>query len=276
MYEIGDDLKLIRSFNAKKTFKRMQSCLFALSCDASLMFACSSSQMITWSVGDGRMISKLENLPTACEVSPHPHLPTVVAVVCKSVVLIVDTETNRFINSMYIPDSAFKLDSGNWCENGLDFTAADTIGGIYVFRQGIKTSSPIVINPPPVAQQQEADQNENENDQNENQTETVNVSRFNNNLNITANAPRNTGTEGITQTCITSCYFFPSDFTDSYWDENKGEVEESNAQPINMNKRDAIMNEKGELLIENYRPYDFKDIFLSLRCTSICFYIERI
>lgn len=254
MYEIGDDLKLIHSFNAKKTFKRMTSCLFALSCDASLMFACSLSQMITWSVGDGRMISKIENLPTACEVSPHPHLPTVVAVVCKSVVLIIDTETNRIINSMYIPDSAFKMDSGNWCENGLDFTAADTIGGVYFFKQGLRSAPVPSMNLPPSDQQNE-NENENEN------PETVNVSRFNNNANISLNAPRNIGTDGITQTCISSCFFFPNDFTDSYWDENKGEVEESNAQPINMNRRDAILNERGELLIENYRPHGFKDIF---------------
>ncbi|KAK8891414.1 hypothetical protein M9Y10_028623 [Tritrichomonas musculus] len=251
-YELFDDLILIRSFNAKKTFKRMQSCLFSLSCDASLMFACSLSQMIAWSVGDGRVISKIENLPTACEVSPHPHLPIIVAIVCRSVILIVDTEKNRFINSMFIPDSAFKMDSGNWCENGLDFTATDAIGGIYIFKQSLQRN----LNPTPPPQQQ---QQQNQSNQQENNNVNVNVNRFNNDVNV--NAHRNNGIDGAAQTCVSSCYFFPNDFTDSYWDENKGDVEEISGEPVYLNPRDKVMNERGELLIENYRPHSFNDIY---------------
>ncbi|OHT11467.1 hypothetical protein TRFO_19109 [Tritrichomonas foetus] len=207
MYEIRDEMKLIRSYKSKRIFNRMQSCLFALSCDSSLIFACSSTQFIAWSVDDNeKPVGKTEGLPSATEVSPHPQIPYVVAIVCKSSVIIFNAATSTIMNTLNIPDATWKMHSGNWSENGLDFYATDTAGGVSVFRQ---------------------------------------CSNFDPNAE---------------QSCDTSLYFFPNDFTDSYWDEKLGEVEDSNKKPVHQNPRDKIYNETNQCLCENYRPYPFESI----------------
>ncbi|KAH0787394.1 AT hook motif family protein [Histomonas meleagridis] len=62
--------------------------------------------------------------------------------------------------------------------------------------------------------------------------------------------------------CKVSEYFFPSDFTPSEWEDPKGQVEEKTHTLVHLNPRDQIVNSHLELLITDYHPYEFTDIFL--------------
>lgn len=224
LYEITNRLNLIRTFDTKPILKRKQSFLFALSCDSSILYASSSTQLIAWSVLDAeRPIAKIANLPTAIEMSPHPHIPTVVALVCQKVVLILDTSNECCINKMDFPDFPFRLDSGNWCENGLDFYVSDTIGGIYVFRQCKDTHS--------------------------------------NNDNSLTNEQQHS-LDQAEHKCLSSYYFFPSDFTESYYDENRGEVEENTNLLTILSPKTLICDDHGHVLIDNYRPHNFSELYM--------------
>ena len=204
IYKIGDKLSLVDTFKVKRTFPRMQNCLFALSCDASLLFACSSTQFIAWNTRDSRVVvGKTENLPSAKEVSPNPVIPYIVAIVCKNSVLIFNVETSKTVNTLHIPDTTWKMIGGNWSESGLDFYATDTDGGVYVFRQS-------------------------QNDQ---------------------------------PTCHTIQYFFPNDFTNSIWDPLKGEIEEDSELPSHLTPKDVLCDGTGNVVLQNYRPHLFEDIY---------------
>jgi WD40 repeat protein len=143
MWRLGASLEIVREFNAKSQFKRNSLCQFAVSSDFSLLFCCSSSVLIAWSTSDGRIVLKVEGLPSVIQVLPHVDLVNIVAVLTKSCVLVYDVESSTVVRSLFIPSEAPRMLCGTWDTNGLAFFGGDVGGGFYFFRFSPNITEPI-------------------------------------------------------------------------------------------------------------------------------------
>lgn len=139
---ISSKLAIAREFDPKRVIKRTCQAVFALSCDNSLLFGCTSTQLLVWDIGDGSLLQRIDGLSQASVIVAHPLVNTLVAHVGKSCVSVYSSQSAEPVVVFRIPPNAPGIVTGCWDKNGLSFYAGDRLGGIYVFRQSSSTPEP--------------------------------------------------------------------------------------------------------------------------------------
>ncbi|KAK8848109.1 hypothetical protein M9Y10_019165 [Tritrichomonas musculus] len=137
-------IRNLHSFTVRANSKRSHLVALSVSCDESLLFACTSQSIFAWKIDDNKPLRHNDDSTTLAGcvgVEAHPKLPTVFMAITKNQITFWDASINsqkELINTLIIPVETPRIHMAMWAPDGLSVIATDaggnTGGGVFIFR----------------------------------------------------------------------------------------------------------------------------------------------
>ena len=147
LWKFMDKSRELATFSVRKVARRAHLVAISVSCDASLLFACTSTTVFAWKLraakGDKvrKPILHVDDsvlMTQVSDVQAHPFLPSVFLAVTKAVsapITIWDVNSpDKPIHTLMTPVEMNKVQMARWGADGVSVVASDTQGGVFLFR----------------------------------------------------------------------------------------------------------------------------------------------
>lgn len=149
LWRFLDKSRELATFSVRKVARRAHLVTVAISCDASLIFACTSTSVYAWKLRAVKsQIDKIKKpilhvddsvlMMQVSDVQAHPFLPSVFLAVTKAVsapITIWDVNSpEKPIHTLMTPVEMNKVQTARWGADGVSVVASDTQGGVFLFK----------------------------------------------------------------------------------------------------------------------------------------------
>ena len=143
IWSFNDKLKAIQTFTVRVNNRRSHLVNCSVSCDESLLFACTSQSIFAWRIDNATPLRHNDDntlLAGCVGIEAHPFLPTIFMAITKSHITFWDA-TNPSpepLHTLIIPVETPRINMAQWSPDGLSVIATDaggnSGGGVFVFR----------------------------------------------------------------------------------------------------------------------------------------------